>query len=229
MERWVCPVGTVIVFDGGGPASGRWLVTNIRRSMFNQLGEITLRKPMPEKLEPIITATRARQEDVTGVSSSPIPDIGDISGTPKDIIDNVVIPMALAIYPKFQAGSGQGIISPKTVAAANAVHGHTTEGKRSNHEGPYWYAWAADIAYDWADWPSGEKHMDELAQQLGATFNIHPVSGGCISSTSADGRYTFQICYLTNVGGNHWNHVHFGVRDNRASITTPPGAPRLRP
>jgi hypothetical protein len=52
MENWVCPLGTVIHFEEGGQAEGRWLVTNIRRSMFDELGEITLSKPMREKLEP---------------------------------------------------------------------------------------------------------------------------------------------------------------------------------
>jgi len=222
MEKWVCPVGTVIIFDEGGPAQGRWLVTNIRRSMFDQLGEIQLSKPMTEKLEPIIKATRSNAgDDSDTISTSPIPDIGDIEGTPKEIIDNVVIPMALAINPEFKSGYTHAILSPESVKLANDNHGHTVDGKKSDHEGPEWYSWAADMSVDWVDHYQGDKWMDELAQQLGDTFNIHPVSGGCIRSVSADGRYTFQICYLTNVGGDHYNHVHFGVRDNRANIAHP--------
>jgi len=79
MNTWVCPLGTVIHFDEGGPAEGRWLVTNIRRSMFDELGEITLSKPMREKLEP---ANQPGQRQIR--SSGANRGITDISGSASD-------------------------------------------------------------------------------------------------------------------------------------------------
>lgn len=90
MERWICPVGTVVIFDEGGPAQGRWLVTNVRRSMFDTLGEITLRKPIVEKREPVKIATRSPTDDsgtpttngntsTTTSANSTVPDRGDLA------------------------------------------------------------------------------------------------------------------------------------------------------
>lgn len=225
MERWICPVGTVVIFDEGGPARGRWLVTNVRRSMFDTLGEITLRKPMVEKREPIKTATRSPTDDSgtgtggsapTGTPGSPA-DPGEIEGTPKHIIDTVVIPLALQIYPKFLAGGGTGLLTPEHVATANAGHGPTNRGTRSDHQGPAGYAWAADISYNWTNFPNGEKHMDELAKQVQALFRLPNWYGGCFPANSSNGRYRFQICYRTLDGGNHYDHVHVGVQDLRAN------------
>lgn len=78
MENWVCPLGTVIHFEEGGPAEGRWLVTNIRRSMFDELGEITLSKPMREKMEPA-NQPGERQVKNQGERRS-ITDIGGYAG-----------------------------------------------------------------------------------------------------------------------------------------------------
>jgi hypothetical protein len=83
MERWVCPLGTVVHFEEGGPAEGRWLVTNIRRSMFDELGEITLSKPMREKMEPA-NQPGERQVRSGGKNRS----ITDISGTTVDGFNN---------------------------------------------------------------------------------------------------------------------------------------------
>lgn len=64
MERWVCPVGTVVIWDEGSAKTGkgRWLVTNIRRSVFNQVGEVVLKKPIPEKKEPAPESGTVRDE-----------------------------------------------------------------------------------------------------------------------------------------------------------------------
>jgi len=216
MNRWVAPVGTVVVFDeGSADVKGRWLITNIRRSMFDQLGEITLMKPMHRRKEPAHEPGTQRT-DPTDKALGAAPDVGDIDGTPKDIIDNVVIPMAINIDPTFKAGGG-GSLTPENVAKANAAHSQlTTSGKVSDHKGPYWHAWAADMSTDWVDHQNGIAPMLELAKQLKNAFDLPNYKGDCWPSVSKDKRYRFQICYLTTVGGNHFNHVHFGVKDLRA-------------
>lgn len=46
-DRWQAPPGTVVSIEDMGPASGRWLVTAIGRSLFNPATTITLKKPQP--------------------------------------------------------------------------------------------------------------------------------------------------------------------------------------
>ena len=223
MSNWAAPIGTVVVFDEGGPLRGRWLIANIRKSVFSTTGEIVLRKPLKEKKEP---AHEMKNRPTDGGDSSPV-DPGDIEGTPKDIIDTVVIPIANSISDKFMAGGGQGSLTPQHVQYANLGppghpelgHGHTITGGRSDHEGPPWYAWAADMSDNWGS-SHGSPKMDQLAAELGRIFHVSPHRGGCFSHQTK--RYRFQICYMTTVGGNHFNHVHFGVLDLHASPTTPP-------
>jgi len=217
MQQWAAPIGTVVVFDEGSSGMrGRWLVTNIRKSAFGTLGEITLSQPLKEKKEP---AHDMGQRPTGGGDSSPVSP-GDVEGTPKNIIDTVIIPIALSISDRFQAGGGQGSLTPAHVEAANHQHSvTTTSGNRSDHAGPPWYSWAADMSDNWGS-GSGSPKMDQLASELGKRFGISPHRGGCFSSYH--GRYRYQICYMTMIGGNHFNHVHFGVHDLKASISSPP-------
>ncbi len=124
-------------------------------------------------------------------------ELGVLSGTPKEIIDNQVIPLAK------QLGFD---ISPESVASANAAHGPTVNGTRSDHQGPPNEAWAADIS----NGGSPTKEMDELAQKLAAAFGVKEWQGGCNSNVK-DG-YRIQVIYRTDCGGNHYNHVHIGIR-----------------
>jgi hypothetical protein len=221
MDNWVAPVGTVVVFDEGGPLEGRWLIANIRKSVFDTLGDITLRKPLAEKKEP---AHDMRTRATGGGDTSPV-NPGDVSGTPKDIIDSIVIPIALSISDQFQAGGGTGRLTAENVAKANAQHGPTKGGNRSDHQGPPWYAWAADISDNWGS-SHGSPKMDQLAKELAHYFGLPRAWGGNQCWSVIHGRYRYQICYRMNTAqaGNHMNHVHFGVLDTKASPTTPPGS-----
>lgn len=221
MESWFAPVGTVVIFDEGGPLQGRWLVTHIRRSVFDQLGTVTLSAPINEKKEPAHQMNTRPKDGGDSTPSTP----GDVEGTPEQIINDVVIPIALAISDKFQAGGGTGQLSADHVKTANAQHGSTKGGNRSDHQGPGWYAWAADMSDNWGS-GSGSPNMDELAKTLGEQFGIKPVTGGNSCHEHSTSRYRFQICYMMNTAqaGNHFNHVHFGIRDLAANPNHPPSA-----
>lgn len=115
------------------------------------------------------------------------------SGTPKAIIDTVVLPIAR------QAGV------PRTVAendAANAVHGPTSSGGLSDHQGPPDQRWAADMSNGTSPTPE----MDALAAALAAKFGIPWTGMGLVAVTR--GQYRFQLIYKAP---EHWNHVHLGV------------------
>jgi hypothetical protein len=53
--------------------------------------------------------------------------------------------------------------------------------------------------------------MDALARSLAKRFDIPWSGAGLVNATH--GGYRYQLIYRTNLGGNHFNHVHFGVRD----------------
>ena len=123
---------------------------------------------------------------------------GAIEGTPKHIIDTIVLPIAQ------QCGIN------RTVAmndAGNASHGTTNTGNRSDHQGPPDVAWAADISNGGNPTPE----MDKLARSLAQRFGIPWTGSGLVNATH--GGYRYQLIYRTTQGGNHFNHVHFGVKD----------------
>lgn len=203
MDKWFCPVGTVAIFGSfgaaggnapheGGPARGRWLVNNIQRSVFSDLATVTLTKPITKKKEPAADLkTRSVGDDGKIV--------GDIEGTPKDVIDNAVLPLARRILKNPS-------LTAEAVEQANARHGPTVSGGRSDHQGPPETAWAADMSNGTSPTPE----MDRLAKELAEAFDI-PWNGSGLVNKQTE-QYRFQLIYRTNAGGNHYNHVHFGVK-----------------
>lgn len=220
MDRWVCPVGTVVVFDEGGPARGRWLVTNIRRSMFDELGEITLKKPMRERAEPVKLGTRDPGADGSGGGGSGGPiDLSNIGGieavrssmSPYYIINHFVVPRARVHH----MNTG---IDLKAILLANAPGKHVPN---SDHYGPRWLKWAVDMS----NGTSPTRQMDDLASELIMAFDLPDLENPL--ATRKDGLvlnnlvqkdhkgFRFQLIYRTDLGangGDHYNHVHFGVR-----------------
>jgi hypothetical protein len=68
-------------------------------------------------------------------------------------------------------------------------------------------AWAADISNGSSPTPE----MDKLARMLAKRFDIPWTGSGLVNAVH--GGYRYQLIYRTMAGGNHYNHVHFGVRD----------------
>lgn len=53
--------------------------------------------------------------------------------------------------------------------------------------------------------------MDKLARRLAQRFDIPRSGSGLVNATH--GGYRYQLIYRAMEGGNHFNDVHFGVRD----------------
>jgi peptidoglycan hydrolase-like protein with peptidoglycan-binding domain len=123
---------------------------------------------------------------------------GPIEGTPKHIVDAIALPIARSCRINRSTAEND---------AANARHGSTVTGGRSDHQGPPTVAWAADISNGGSPTPE----MDRLARRLARRFGIDWHGSGLVNATHSG--YRFQLIYRTYVGGNHFNHVHFGVRD----------------
>lgn len=51
-SRWAAPPGTAVTIEDLGPVNGKWLVTEMTRSLFNEDATITLKKPIKELPEP---------------------------------------------------------------------------------------------------------------------------------------------------------------------------------
>jgi hypothetical protein len=118
--------------------------------------------------------------------------------TAKQIIDTIVLPIC----------NRSGIaLTPAEVEAANASHGPTKGGGRSDHQGPPDAAWAADMSNGVTT-----PQEDALAAALARQFRIPWSGAGLVSVTR--GGYRFQLIYRINTpqAGDHFNHVHFGVR-----------------
>lgn len=60
LSRWEAPPGTTIEIFNEGNINGRWLVTEISRSLFDSSTTVTLKKPRPRLPEP-------KKEDLTGL------------------------------------------------------------------------------------------------------------------------------------------------------------------
>lgn len=137
-------------------------------------------------------------KDSQATDSDLPPTCDKLSGTPREIINQTVLPIAHQIAFKD--------ITPETVDAANAAHGPTTDGGRSDHQGPPDVAWAADISNGGSPTPE----MDRLAKELAKCFGLKWSGSGAVTGNK-DG-YRAQMIYRSNVGGNHYNHVHIGIR-----------------
>lgn len=144
---------------------------------------------------------------VGGSSNCPPADTGvpptcdKLSGTPKEVIDQTVLPIAHQIAFKD--------ITPETVATANGLHPTlTTSGNVSDHNGPPERAWAADISNG-----TTTPEEDKLAKKLAGCFGIK-WSGSGLTENTKDG-YRIQLIYRCDgdaCGGNHFDHVHIGLR-----------------
>jgi hypothetical protein len=91
-----------------------------------------------------------------------------------------------------------------TVTSAKRPTKATASGGVSDH----WTGSTNAYAYDLG---GSVSQMDRAAAALMATLGI-PWSGGAIVQNVTRFGYRLQILYRTNVGGNHFDHIHIGVR-----------------
>jgi hypothetical protein len=83
----------------------------------------------------------------------------------------------------------------------------TATGNPSDHWTGSTEAYAVDIAACSLAFPGGP--MDQTAVDIAHTLGL---SGHTGVQETVLGRYRFQMLWQTTVGGNHYNHVHIGVR-----------------
>ena len=137
----------------------------------------------------------------------PLGRLGELRGTPRQIIEQTVL--------RWSMQHGFPDVTPAHVLASNSGHGPTVSGGRSDHQGPGEYSWAADISNGGSPTPE----MDRLARTLATAFGM-PWTGSGVTQVEKDG-YSVQMLYRTDVGGNHFNHVHIGIHRTDMSPVPP--------
>lgn len=192
--------GQVFQLENFGPLStgssaklpGRWLVSEVSRTMTDTISSFTLKQPTKPKPEPASND----DADTNADGSSSAGDDLTSSMTPKQVIDQIVLPIAR------RNGINRSVAQND---AANRSHGPTSSGGVSDHQGPPSKRWAADIS----NGSSPTKEMDAVARALAQRFGLSWSGSGAVSGTKSG--FRFQLIYRSNVGGNHFNHVHIGV------------------
>lgn len=142
------------------------------------------------------SVVRKRMWKKLGFRYRPAPGVGKMQGSPGVIINRV-------IYDAQRHGFDD---TPNGNDAANGRHGPTVNGGKSDHQGPKSVAWAVDLS----NGSSPTKEMDAYARRLAKRFNLDWNGSGIVSGWKNG--YRIQMLYRTNIGGNHYNHIHIGVR-----------------
>lgn len=206
-REWAAPPGSVATVKNHGPADGDYIVEKIESPLRTRNSVMTVQmskpsEPLPEPA-PKRRTTSAGKLGSTGGGPGGVGwgegEMGELAGTAEDVVNEVV----------FYAHEHGFEVTPASVTAANAVHGPTVTGAVSDHQGPPNIAWAADIS-------NGVSTPEEaaLAQAIADAFNI-PWHGTRTTGELAEAThkgYRMQLIHNTFVGGDHFNHVHFGVR-----------------
>jgi hypothetical protein len=101
---------------------------------------------------------------------------------------------------------GPAIPTPARIVTLNRRHGPTSAGRRSDHQGPRHYVWAADLPV--ASMLEGDRIAWEVSHHLG----LQEWTGqGLHTEIRQMNRY--QLIWRTD---GHWDHVHVGIRGPRA-------------
>lgn len=194
--------GLPIQFEGERGAGGKWLVWEVSEGSDSATIQVECVQPTPVKLEPASERIQRRPDDVEADGSRL--EGGDLrTMTPKEIIDTYVLPVARENGLKTPSGTE---LTASNNDAANRAHTHL--GSASDHAGPSEVKWASDMSNGSSPTPE----MDKVAKTLATMFDI-PWSGAGLKSASHHG-CRFQIIYRYSdaQAGNHYNHIHFGVK-----------------
>lgn len=118
MGQWACPPGSTVQIINSGPFNGKWLVSHVRRSLFNNLGEITVKKPRPRLPEPAgDTQLPVTYSALTGNATPPRePHEEPAKFGTGDVRENIVAAARLALkhgmhYDATEPGRSSGIVN----------------------------------------------------------------------------------------------------------------------
>jgi hypothetical protein len=101
-------------------------------------------------------------------------------------------------------------------------HGlHVTSTKRATRStssggvSDHWIGSKNAYAADQSNGSSPTPQMDATAKEIAVAFGLSWSGSGLVNGTFTDPqkrKFRVQMIYRSNIGGNHFNHVHFGAR-----------------
>lgn len=226
-ERWFAHPGEVIQLeDSLGPAKGRWLVQRIHRPIFSRETEITLYRPQKALKEPapeLVTVTHT----VRGGGHGSVGDTGVGSGkiSIEPGANRAGQPMSdliIAFLEEIAKRTDEQIL----VHCGTNHDKYTVDGNISDH----YYGMAADISVG-GDARASVDPNHKAVRRKGSHIAIAALEvcgvrkeiatpwawKGLLNfaspaSTQSWRGHRVQIGWLTLNGGNHYNHVHVGLR-----------------
>lgn len=215
-DRWYAPPGTVVTLGELGPADGRWLVSNIRRSLFSTATTIKLIRYSKPKLEPV---TYTQQKDIGSMSDEEVAGLAKLA--PGADRKGVTTSDWVIDYARRMAA----IVGKPITITTGTNHRQYVNNNPSDGESDHWTGNAMDIggvANGFPDATPGSAHTrgDDIASaamQVGgenpAAADAQALKGGVWNYEYNEGSNKFKINILwrTHTGGNHYNHVHVGV------------------
>jgi hypothetical protein len=185
----------------------------------NQADILAGRQPDPKRMNELLR---------TVMSALPVagPQVADIAGTPTPrkprgagpVPGAGGVPRGAGIYttPYGEWGGTAGPVqalqrlSGLTVTSAKRERKYTKSGGVSDHYVGNRNAYANDLSFGSSS-PNakGDAAASKIVAALGGPANWGKRGG--VFNTTING-IRFQVLYRTNVGGNHYNHIHVGAR-----------------
>jgi hypothetical protein len=187
MGRWQAPPGSVIQVQNMGPWDGRWLVNDVSRSLFQSIGTITLKKPMPRLPEPSgtnIVKLPGQQETWTG------------GFTPQDSLSQRQYHVGTALVQPVPQG-----FNNKIVQGVHATAGLTS----ALGNGPKDY-----LAIDFG----ASAGAPIVAVENGTIIRLSghsPTLGAVDPALGVHGPFGWSV-YLKGDSGATWYYTHMGTR-----------------
>jgi len=155
--------------------------------------DIVLDRPGPGQPPDIVDLTKSFDKASKGVASGAAGVVAATGGSWGG---------AKAIADGLTKGTSVGVISTKRDTQS------TASGGVSDH----WTGCKECYAKDMSDGSSPTSGMDTLARKVVGRLGGNITGKSTVNHTSNYKGYRVQVLYRTNIGGNHFNHVHIGVR-----------------
>lgn len=124
-SRWAAPPGSVVQLKNMGPWNGRWLVNDIKRSLFDPQATITLKKREPRLPEPVGTNVTSAGSTFTGTPPSldPSQTTGPTAGAPVGDAGTLAAALLLKLGNGWHDDNGRGAAQMRKVAAGIQLDG----------------------------------------------------------------------------------------------------------
>lgn len=221
IDRWRAAPGTVIEIHEQGPVNGRWLVVDYRRSLFDPLARITLKKPEARLPE-------AKKEDMTGLWDNQIKSPGDAyvptpgytqrEGTSlKNSLGSGANGVADALFDIAAEAGGSGVYVGSDLRSQDKL----PSGSYSDHAENNEFRAARDIGVKGIDLLVGppSPKLDKGAAAIGDALGKKWTGKSTIIEDVDFHGFRIQVIWRTPKYGGHMGHIHVGVRDKTIPAT----------